>query len=96
MLGATFLTLWVVNLFMYLKLRQAIHNESSEVFSNIFGLRKPFQKSLRFTHVALSKSCWSEFKSPRTIKWLRLHWISAIAFYGYGIVVILYFILSRI
>jgi hypothetical protein len=96
MLGAIFLALWSINLLMYLKLRSAIRNESSAFFNDIFGLNKSFPKSLSFMRVALNRGCWGEFESPETVKWLRLHWISAIAFIGYGMVVVLFHILSRI
>ena len=79
-----------------MKLKSAIRNESSQVYDNIFGLNKPFQKSLSFMRVALNRGCWGEFESPETVKWLRLHWVSSIAFVGYVMAIVPLHILSRI
>lgn len=96
MLGAIFFTLWSLNVLAYMKLKRAIRNESSEVFNDIFGLNKPLQKSLCFMRVALNCDGWEKFENPETVKWLRLHWVSAIAFIAYGVVVVLFYVNSRI
>ena len=96
MLGIIFFVLWCVNVLLYLKLKSAIRDESAADFEEIFGVNKPFNKSLNFIGVAFNKNRWDGFKNIETIKWLRLHWISSIVFIGYGVAVVLFHIISSI